>query len=405
MANPTVAEQKTSKLNIVVAGTEKGIVMVESGPSKFPKKKWRKRWNLATSRSRRSSRAIKELHGQIKPTKIEIAPFPFDQAIYDSMKKTYGARLKDALNTEKHPKKESYQSGGRAAGRNPEGRSGRRRRETGADEAGLRTLREDFFREEVIKAKRRPDGRAFDQIRKITCEVGLLPRVHGSALFTRGETQALATLTLGTKEDMQRLDLLFEQDTFKRFMLHYNFPPFQRGRSETTARSGSTGNRAWRAGGTCAGEPTAAGSGIPVRHARGQRHSGVERIVVDGHGLRRFTGVDGCGRADEGTVRRHRDGVGGGRDGKYSILTDIAGAEDHYGDMDFKVAGTRDGITALQMDIKVTSISIDMMREALAQAKKARLEILDIMEKTLSCAPRDHFGVRAAFVQIEHPYG
>jgi polyribonucleotide nucleotidyltransferase len=90
-------------------------------------------------------------------------------------------------------------------------------------------MREDIFRQEVLKAKRRPDGRAFDQIRKITCEAGLLPRVHGSALFTRGETQALATLTLGTKEDMQRLDLLFEQDSFKRFMLHYNFPPFSVG--------------------------------------------------------------------------------------------------------------------------------------------------------------------------------
>ena len=201
----------------------------------------------------------------------------------------------------------------------------------------------------------------------------MLPRVHGSALFTRGETQALATLTLGTKEDMQRLDLLFAQDQFKRFMLHYNFPPFSvgevkflRGPGRREIGHGALAERALAS-------LLPAEAEFPYAMRLVSRHSGIEWLVVNGDGLRRLAGVDGCRRADEGAMRGYRDGPGGREDDrKYSILTDIAGAEDHYGDMDFKVAGTRAGITALQMDIKVLGISIAMMREALAQAKKAR---------------------------------
>ena len=163
-------------------------------------------------------------------------------------------------------------------------------------------LRERIFRDDMLVRRRRPDGRAFDQIRQITCEVGVLPRVHGSALFTRGETQALATTTLGTKEDKQRLDLLFEEESFKRFMLHYNFPPFSvgevkflRGPGRREIGHGALAERAL-------GEPASAGSGFPVRDARGVGHSGIERIVVDGDGLRRLARVDGRGRAAEGSA-------------------------------------------------------------------------------------------------------
>ena len=235
----------------------------------------------------------------------------------------------------------------------------------------------------MLKAKRRPDGRAFDQIRKITCEAGLLPRVHGSALFTRGETQALATLTLGTKEDMQRLDLLFEQDQFKRFMLHYNFPPFSVGEVKPLRGAGR------REIGHGALAERALANLLPpeVEFPYAMR---VVSDILESNGSSSMATVCGGSLAlmDAGVpMKAPCAGIAMGLvvsdDGKYSILTDIAGAEDHYGDMDFKVAGTREGITALQMDIKVTSISVAMMREALAQAKKARLEILDIMEKTL----------------------
>jgi len=383
VANPTVADQKISKLNIVVAGTDKGIVMVESGAFEVSEETVVEALDFGHTQVKKIVGAIKDLHNQLKPTKVVVPPAPFDQGIYDSMKKTYGAKLQDALNTEKHPKKESYHLVDDILAEIlkpiPEDDEEKRN----LTKRAFEKLREDIFRAEVLKAKRRPDGRAFDQVRKITCEVGLLPRVHGSALFTRGETQALATLTLGTKEDMQRLDLLFEQDSFKRFMLHYNFPPFSVGEVKPLRGAGR------REIGHGALAERAITNLLPaeVEFPYAMR---VVSDILESNGSSSMATVCGASLAmmDAGVPMKSACagiamGLVVGDDGTYSILTDIAGAEDHYGDMDFKVAGTREGITALQMDIKVTSISIAMMREALAQAKKARLHILDIMEGTL----------------------
>jgi polyribonucleotide nucleotidyltransferase len=393
VANPTVAEQKTSKLNIVVAGTGNGIVMVESGAFEVSEEKVVEALEFGHTQVKKIVAGIKQLHDQIKPKKVVVAPLPFDQAIYDGMKKTYGAKLQDALNTEKHPKKESYhlvdELQAEILATVPE----EDEEKLALTKRAFERLREDIFRQEVLKAKRRPDGRAFDQIRKITCEAGLLPRVHGSALFTRGETQALATLTLGTKEDMQRLDLLFEQDTFKRFMLHYNFPPFSVGEVKPLRGAGR------REIGHGALAERALANLLPpeVEFPYAMR---VVSDILESNGSSSMATVCGASLAlmDAGVpMKAPCAGIAMGlvvEGGNYSILTDIAGAEDHYGDMDFKVAGTSEGITALQMDIKVTSISIGMMREALAQAKKARLEILDIMEKTLS-AHRENISLYA----------
>jgi polyribonucleotide nucleotidyltransferase len=384
VANPTVAEQKVSKFNIVVAATANGIVMVESGAFEVPEEKVVEALEFGHEQIKKIVAGIKELHAQIKPTKVVVAPLPFDQGIYDGMKKTYGAKLQDAVNTEKHPKKESYHLVDalqeEILGKVPEDDEEKH----ALTKRAFERLREDIFRAEVLKAKRRPDGRAFDQVRKISCEVTLLPRVHGSALFTRGETQALATLTLGTKEDMQRLDLLFEQDTFKRFMLHYNFPPFSVGEVKPLRGAGR------REIGHGALAERALANLLPpeVEFPYAMR---VVSDILESNGSSSMATVCGASLAlmDAGVPMKApcagiAMGLVVGDDGTYSILTDIAGAEDHYGDMDFKVAGTREGITALQMDIKVTSISIPMMREALAQAKKARFHILDIMEGTLS---------------------
>jgi len=393
VVNPTVAEQKTSKLNIVVAGTGNGIVMVESGAFEVSEEKVVEALEFGHAQVKKIVAGIKQLHDQIKPKKVVVAPLPFDQAIYDGMKKTYGAKLQDALNTEKHPKKESYhlvdELQAEILATVPE----EDEEKLALTKRAFERLREDIFRQEVLKAKRRPDGRAFDQIRKITCEAGLLPRVHGSALFTRGETQALATLTLGTKEDMQRLDLLFEQDTFKRFMLHYNFPPFSVGEVKPLRGAGR------REIGHGALAERALANLLPpeVEFPYAMR---VVSDILESNGSSSMATVCGASLAlmDAGVpMKAPCAGIAMGlvvEGGNYSILTDIAGAEDHYGDMDFKVAGTSEGITALQMDIKVTSISIGMMREALAQAKKARLEILDIMEKTLS-AHRENISLYA----------
>jgi len=383
VANPTVAEQKTSKLNIVVAGTEKGIVMVEAGAFEVSEEKVTEALEFGHEQIRKIVGAIKQLHGQLKPTKVVVEPLAFDQKIYDDIKKNYGARLLDALNTQKHPKKESYHLVEALQEEILKVIPEEEEEKLKLTKRAFERLREDSFRAEVLKAKRRPDGRAFDEIRNITSEVGLLPRVHGSALFSRGETQALATLTLGTKEDMQRLDLLFEEDTFKRFMLHYNFPPFSVGEVKPLRGAGR------REIGHGALAERALANLLPpeVEFPYAMR---VVSDILESNGSSSMATVCGGSLAlmDAGVpMKAPCAGIAMGLvvgDGNYSILTDIAGAEDHYGDMDFKVAGTREGITALQMDIKVTSISINMMREALAQAKKARLHILDTMDKTLS---------------------
>ena len=382
VANPTVAEQKTSKLNIVVAGTEKGIVMVEAGAFEVSEEKVAEALDFGHEQIRKIVGGIKELHNQLKPTKVVVEPLPFDQKIYDDLKKNYGAKLLDALNTQKYPKKESYHLVESLADEIVKDIPEEEEEKLALTKRAFERLREDFFRAEVLKAKRRPDGRAFDEIRKITCEVGLLPRVHGSALFTRGETQALATLTLGTSSDEQRVEGLFDEFS-KKFMLDYNFPPFSVGEVKPLRGAGR------REIGHGALAERALANLLPpeVEFPYAMR---VVSDILESNGSSSMATVCGGSLAlmDAGVpMKAPCAGIAMGLvvgDGNYSILTDIAGAEDHYGDMDFKVAGTREGITALQMDIKVTSISISMMREALAQAKKARIEILDTMEKTLN---------------------
>jgi len=386
VANPTVAEQKISLLNIVIAGSGEAIMMVESGALEVAEDTVVEALEFGHAQIKKIVGAIKDLHAQLKPKKVEVAPWPFEQSIYDSIKKTYGAKLKDALDTEKHPKKESYALIDELKAKIVETIPEEDEEKITLTKRAFDRLKEDIFRDEILNQGRRPDGRAFDKIRKITCEVGLLPRVHGSALFTRGETQALATLTLGTKEDQQRLDLLFEQDTFKRFMLHYNFPPFSVGEVKPVRGPGrrEIGHGALAERALVNLLPAEADFPYAMR---------LVSDILESNGSSSMATVCGGSLAmmDAGVPLKSpcagiAMGLVTGDKGKYAIITDIAGAEDHYGDMDFKVAGTRQGITALQMDIKVTGITIAMMREALAQAKKARLEILDIMDATLSTA-------------------
>ena len=384
VANPTVAEQKTSLLNIVIAGSEEAIVMVESGAQEVSEDTVVEALEFGHAQIRKIVAAIKQLYGQLKIEKVKVEPLPFDENIYKELKKTIGPELKDALDTEKHPKKESYHLVDALKDRLVEAIPEEEEERIALTKRAFDRLKEDIFRDEILNARRRPDGRQFDQIRKITCEVGLLPRVHGSALFTRGETQALATLTLGTKEDMQRLDLLFETDMFKRFMLHYNFPPFSVGEVKPLRGPGrrEIGHGALAERALLNLLPPEADFPYAMR---------LVSDILESNGSSSMATVCGGSLAmmDAGVPLKSpcagiAMGLVVGDKGKYSILTDIAGAEDHYGDMDFKVAGTRSGITALQMDIKVTGISIPMMREALAQAKKARLEILETMDATLS---------------------
>jgi len=384
VANPTVADQKKSLMNIVIAGTEDAIVMVESGALEVSEEAVVDALEFGHAQIKKIVGAIKELHAQLKIKKVTVPPLPFDESLYKEIEKKYGARLHDAVNTEKHPKKESYLLIDAIKDELKESIPEEQEEKRVLAKRAFDRLRENIFRDDVLNKRRRPDGRAFDQIRHISCEVGLLPRVHGSALFTRGETQALATLTLGTKEDMQRQDLLFAQDQFKRFMLHYNFPPFSVGEVKFLRGPGrrEIGHGALAERALLSLLPPEADFPYAMR---------LVSDILESNGSSSMATVCGGSLAlmDAGVPLKApcagiAMGLVVGDDMKYSILTDIAGAEDHYGDMDFKVAGTRDGITALQMDIKVLGISIAMMREALAQAKNARLQILDTMEKTLS---------------------
>jgi polyribonucleotide nucleotidyltransferase len=386
VANPTYEEQKTSLLNIVVAGTKDALVMVEAGAREVAEEAVVDALQFGHEQIKKIIAGIEQLHDAMQPQKWPVTPPTLDQELYKQIETQYGERLREAANTEVHKKRESYELidalKKELVDSIPEEEDDRRREAARCFDL----LRETQFRAQVLKQHRRPDGRAFDQVRPITCEVGLLPRVHGSALFTRGETQALVTVTLGTKEDVQRLDMLAEEDAKKRFMLHYNFPPFSVGEVKFLRGPGRR----------------EIGHGALAERALGALMPGEEafpytvRIVSDileSNGSSSMATVCGGSLAlmDAGVpVGAAVGGVAMGlvvEDGQRAILTDIAGAEDHYGDMDFKVAGTRKGITALQMDIKTTGLAPALMADALQQAKKGRLEILDKMDAAIA-APR-----------------
>jgi polyribonucleotide nucleotidyltransferase len=386
VVNPTVADQKTSRLNIVVAGTKEALVMVEAGALEVSEETVVDALEFGHREVRKILAAIEELHAQVQPAKLPMPVVPFDEELYKRVETEFRPRLEEVLDTAKYPKRESYDRADKLeeewlAGF-PETEPEPRKLATIAFER----LRERIFRDGVLRQRRRPDARAFDQIRPINCEVGLLPRVHGSALFTRGETQALATTTLGTKEDMQRLDLLFEEEAFKRFMLHYNFPPFSVGEVKMLRGPGrrEVGHGALAERAVVNLLPSEADFPYAIR---------LVSDILESNGSSSMATVCGASLAlmDAGVpIRSACAGIAMGlvvEGERYAILTDIAGAEDHYGDMDFKVAGTRQGITALQMDIKVGGVSVAMLREALEQARRARLQILDTMDQTIS-APR-----------------
>jgi polyribonucleotide nucleotidyltransferase len=384
--NPTYAERRESLLNIMVVGTAEGIVMIESGANEVKEETVVDAIEFGHTEIKKICAAINQLRDKAGKPKRTVTPPEFDQAYYDSLKKKVGAELTDALDTQKHPKSESYtlvkDIKKKLQAEIPE--------EDEAALAKLKTyyeiLRERIFREAVIGQKRRPDGRAFDQIRDIWVEVGVLPRTHGSAIFTRGETQALVTTTLGTTDDMQRLET-FEGEAKKRFMLHYNFPPFSVGEVQFLRGAGrrEIGHGALAERAISAVLPTQENWPYAMR---------VVSDILESNGSSSMASVCGASLSlmDAGVpLRAPVAGMAMGlvKEGNdYAILTDIAGAEDHYGDMDFKVAGTKDGITALQMDIKVGGITAQIMREALAQAQRGRLFILDKMNEVLS-TPRE----------------
>jgi len=381
VTNPTYAEVKSSLLNMVVAGSEDAIVMVEAGATEVSEETINDAIQYAHGEIKKIVTAEKELFQKLGIRKRDFVAPEFDEAIEAEVRQKVEANLRAAMDTSKYPKLESQNKISELkeslVASYPEADEEKRKK---AAEAFQR-LEERVFREDTLLKRQRPDRRAFDQVRPITCEVGLLPRTHGSALFTRGETQALVTATLGTAEDQQRLDVL-EGESFKRFMLHYNFPPFSVGEVGFLRGPGrrEVGHGALAERSLSAVVPDESIFPYTVR---------VVSDILESNGSSSMASVcGGClALMDAGVpIKSPVAGIAMGlvKEGdKYAILTDIAGAEDHYGDMDFKVAGTKDGITALQMDIKVTGITPAIMAEALAQARAARLHILEKMLATI----------------------
>ena len=400
IVNPTYTERLVSKLNIMVVGTKDGIVMVESGAKEIPEEVVVGAIEFAHEEIKKIVAGIDHLVSLAGKTKRTVTPLENDEAYAANLKAKVGDRLKDALDTQKHPKFDSYALVKEIKDELKKGLP--------ADDpsAGKKLskyfegLRESIFREQVLNERIRPDHRAFDEIRKITIETGVLPRVHGSALFTRGETQALVSATLGTTDDAQRMES-YEGEQKRKFMLHYNFPPFSVGEvgrmTGVGRREIGHGALAWRA--IEAVLPAEDESPYTLR---------VVSDILESNGSSSMATVCGAslslmqaGIPLKGSVAGVAMGLVKEGD-KYAILTDIAGAEDHYGDMDFKVAGTRNGITALQMDIKIMGITTQIMREALEQARHGRLFLLDAMDAIISkgAEEKSQFAPRIHTIQI-----
>lgn len=381
IVNPTYSEKRDSKLNIVVAGTMDGIAMVEAGALEVSEELVVEAIEFAHTEIKKIIAGIEDLRSRAGHPKREVVPPAIDEEFYQKLYSEYGTRMTDALNTEKYSKQESHKLAGEIASEAIAALAEQPELQAKAKKY-FELMHERIFRSELLENKRRPDGRAFNEIRPISCEVGVLPRTHGSALFTRGETQALVTVTLGTKEDQQRLETL-EGEGFKRFMLNYNFPPFSvgevgflRGPGRREIGHGALAERA----------------NLPLIPDDSEFPYTIRVVsdILESNGSSSQATVCGASLAlmDAGVpVKAPVAGIAMGlvKEGdKYAILTDIAGAEDHYGDMDFKVAGTKAGITALQMDIKIPGVTAQIMREALAQAHEARIFILGKMAEAIT---------------------
>src|SRR5437764_4522134 len=393
--NPTYSEIRESKLNLIVAGTEEAIVMVEAGAEGVSEAIMVEALMLAHKEINRLCRWQKELYKALGIEKRAVQPVPLPEEMLGEIERNYAERLRAALDTTGQEKRSSYAAVDALKKEVVESYPADQTEQRLMAKKCFDHLKEKIFRDDILNKRRRPDGRRFSEIRAITCEVGWLPRTHGSALFTRGETQALVTTTLGTKEDEQFMDDLEKGEVKRRFMLNYNFPPYSVGE---TGRFGSPGRRE-------IGHGALARRALEAVLPDDTTFPYTIRIVSDiteSNGSSSMASV--CGGAlammDAGVpLKAPVAGIAMGlvmdeKTGKYAVLSDIAGAEDHYGDMDFKVAGTTDGITALQMDIKITGITTEVMRKALEQARRGRVHILEKMREALG-APRQNISAFA----------
>src|SRR6266513_4424685 len=391
--NPTYDEIRESKLNLIVAGTEEAIVMVEAGAQEVSEAIMVEALMLAHKEINRLCRWQKELYKALGIEKRPAEPIPLNEEMLGEIERNYAERLRAALDTTGQEKRASYAAVDALKKEVVESYPEEQPERRAMAKRCFDHLKEKIFRDDILNHRRRPDGRRFSEIRAIDCEIGWLPRTHGSALFTRGETQALVTTTLGTKEDEQFMDDLEKGEVKRRFLLHYSFPHYSVGE---VGRFGSSSRREIGHGALArrAIEPVLPDESVFPYTLR------IVSDITESNGSSSMASVCGgiLSMMDAGVpMKAPVGGVAMGlvmEGNKYAILTDIAGAEDHYGDMDFKVCGTAEGITALQMDIKIGGINAQIMAEALEQARKGRLYILSVMEQAIA-EPRPEISAHA----------
>src|SRR5437868_6442767 len=387
VANPTHTEREQSDLDLVYVGTEDDVIMIEGAANEIPEDDFVKALEFAHGHAREMIRAQKELASQVTKPKREMPLLQIDQELLEIAYQVAGDRIEGALYTEgkvarskavdalreevktaiveKHPETDKF-----------------------AISQAFDYVQKKAFRRSILEKQKRMDGRGYQDLRQITCEVGVLPRAHGSAIFQRGETQALALATLAPIEEAQNIDAYGGGVQSKRFILHYNFPPFSVGE---TGRTGGASRREIGHG------ALAERSLEPIIPSENDFRYAI-RIsseVMESNGSTSMASVCGgmlalmdAGVPVKGTVAGISVGLVTETDDKgqlkrYELLTDIIGSEDHFGDMDFKLCGTDNGVTGFQLDLKLRGVSHKIMAEAIGRAKEARTKILGIMRSAI----------------------
>ncbi|MEG1288154.1 MAG: polyribonucleotide nucleotidyltransferase [Bacilli bacterium] len=399
--NPTAEEAEKSSLSLTVAGTEDAICMVEAGCQELSEKVMLDALMFAHENIKTLCKFQKEIINEIGVPKVVLEKSVVNDELKEEIEKFAKKDMEKAIKIKEKLAKYAKIDEVKAS-------TIEHFKEIYKDDENLNSIIKDvsktlemiegnIVRKLITDDKIRPDGRKMDEIRDLYAGIDILPRTHGSALFSRGETQVLATTTLGAIGEHQILDGLGIEDT-KRFMLHYNFPQFSVGE---TGRYGSPGRR--EVGHGALGERALA-QVIPSEEEFPYTIRVVSEVLESNGSSSQATICSGCLSlmAAGVPIKAPVAGIAMGlieNGKKYTILTDIQGLEDHMGDMDFKVAGTKDGITALQMDIKIKGVTKDILKEALAQAKKARLQILDVMNKTIS-EPRKELSKYAPKIDV-----
>ena len=398
--NPTFDQVEEGELELVIAGSDEAIIMVEGQAEELSEEKIIEALDFGHAKIKELNAFQRELLAECEiPEKRTFVVAEVDQDLQQRLRHDFlqevdqRCRVKGKHNRDKALSEVKTQALEKYNDEFPESEK--------VIKNILHDLEREAVRKMILEEKVRTDGRAYDEVRNIDCEIAVLPRTHGSALFTRGETQSLVVTTLGTSQDEQRVDAL-SGESWKKYMLHYNFPPYSvgevgffRGPGRREIGHGALAERAIR----------------PVIPADEDFPYTIRVVsdIMESNGSSSMATVCGASLAlmDAGVpVKKAVAGVAMGmimEDGKYAILTDILGLEDHLGDMDFKVTGTREGVTGFQMDVKISGISKEVMVEALEQAKRARIQILDIMNKTIEKAKDDISPFAPKIHQIKVP--